>query len=605
MMLRMLGDIGCEGSHKKISTSGKNRTIFSEMVVHANREISVDHLTEQVWGNSQPGSPTAALRVQISRLRAALRSTGPNAPEIVRSRSGFYSLRTDPASVDSSRFLENSSLVARLHLEERWDECRSVASNALDSWLGDPFPGVTESSCVYAARRELEEARADVLEHFGTASLRIGDPHGAARTIGSAVDDYPLRERLHELHLTALYRLGRAAEALDAYRKLCAVMDEELGVGPGPRLRELARRLSRAEPARHPGDPLLPHLRPPAPPAHVIGRDRECARLLGALGAQPSRVIVVHGMAGSGKTALALDAARRTAKTFPGGQAFLSLDRPGTSPTDPADPAPESTGRALLTLLSSLGVAEHDTPSCTSAASARLRSAIPVERTLLILDGAASASQIRPLLPGGDCTVIITSRSALPALEHVTDRIPVRPLGQADAVSVLTEIIGPERVGAEPDAAAALAQVCGGLPLALRIAAARLASRPLLPLSAMVHRLRGSGRKLTELELEDLSVRSSFREVYTELRTSADPARRLAARMLLLMGSVGHQLHDEQSLTGLLKVNGDLVRTAVEILLDVSMLEETRLENYRPHVLVLDFVRELARRQRISSPARG
>ncbi len=324
---------------------------------------------------------------------------------------------------------------------------------------------------------------------------------------------------------------------------------------------------------------------PPAP-AHFTGREATVRALRDALHAGP-RVAVVSGMAGVGKSALALHVAHDLREQFPDGQLHVNLHgaTPGMTPLTP--------GQALTSLLRDLGAEPCPAPGTRedpSAAAALLRTLLAPTRTLMVLDDAATAAQVRPLLPAGPgCAVVVTSRSPLTTLDGAA-RFPLEPLSDGDSAALLRAVSGRDGL----DAGHPLVELAGRLPLALRIIAARLAARRALTPDALAELLTVSGGRLHHLEYDDLSVRRSLAVALEALRTSERRADRDAARALARIGALDLPTYGVPLLARLLGVDELRAGAALDRLVDVALLDETAYGRYTPHDLVRDFARETA-----------
>ncbi|MFD0414713.1 BTAD domain-containing putative transcriptional regulator [Streptomyces sp. NPDC127108] len=364
--------------------------------------------------------------------------------------------------------------------------------------------------------------------------------------------------------------------------------------GRPPRALLAGGRQTASAPTRLPRPAQLP----PKPP-HFTGRTAQARRLRELLTAgreehEPHsaldgregrpRVAVLAGMAGVGKSALAVHTAHELRAAFPDGQLYLNLHgaTPGMAPLAP--------GQALAALLRDLGTEARHAPEDPDAAAALLRSLLAPTRTLLVLDDAASAAQVRPLLPGGPgCAVIVTSRSQLTALDGAS-RFPLRPLSDADSAALLRAASGRQGL----DATHPLVALAGRLPLALRIVAARLAARSALTPDALAGLLADCGDRLHHLEHDDLSVRRSLDVALDSLRTSERESDRDAARALCAVGALDLPEYGAPLLARLLDLPRRRAQSALDRLVDVALLDETAYGRYAPHDLVRDFAREHA-----------
>ncbi|MEU9894304.1 BTAD domain-containing putative transcriptional regulator [Streptomyces phaeochromogenes] len=342
-----------------------------------------------------------------------------------------------------------------------------------------------------------------------------------------------------------------------------------------------------------PAPALVPVPRPaqlPPAPLCFTGRAETIGGLRATLvstgvGAGHPRVAVVSGMAGVGKSALGVQVAHGLRAEFPDGQLYVRLH--GATPGVP----PLTAGQALAALLRDLGVEPRGVPEHPDAASALLRSLLAPTRTLLVLDDAVNAAQVRPLLPAGPgCAVIVTSRSPLTALDGVT-RFPLVPLSDEESAELLRAVSGRDGLdGTHP-----LVGLTGRLPLALRIVAARLAARQVLTPDALAGQLAASDGRLHHLEYDDLSVRRSLAVALDALRASDREADRDAALALRRIGALDLPTYGVPLLAQLLGTGERRTEAALDRLVDVALLDETTYGRYTPHDLVRDFAREVAR----------
>ena len=383
-------------------------------------------------------------------------------------------------------------------------------------------------------RLQALETRLDADLHLGRHAKVIAELHDLARA-------EPLREHLHALLMLALYRCGRQAEALAAYQAARRMLIEEVGAEPGQELHDLHQKILAADPALAAkprasstpgqGNAAAVPRELPGVPAEFTGRERELAALTGLLNVAgrrgPGTVVIsaVSGPAGVGKTALAVYWAHQVADQFPDGQLYASLRG--------YDPGPPMTAAdALAGFLRALGVAGPDIPAGQDERARRYRSLVAGRRMLIVLDNARSAEQVRPLLPGThSCLTIVTSRRSLAGLvaREGATRLDVDLLPLDDAISLLKSLIG-ARVDADPDAAAALAGQCARLPLALRVAAERAATRPAAPLADLVDELADQQQRLDCLDA-DGDRRSAIREVFSWSCRQLDADTRRAFRL--------------------------------------------------------------------------
>ncbi|MGW0597356.1 BTAD domain-containing putative transcriptional regulator [Streptomyces sp. NPDC002776] len=341
-----------------------------------------------------------------------------------------------------------------------------------------------------------------------------------------------------------------------------------------------------ADDAKIPAPPIRPAQLPP-PPAHFTGRAHladDLRRTLAGPALRPA-ITVLTGMAGLGKSALALHIAHALTDRFPDGQLYVNLH--GATP----GMLPLTSAQALAALLRDVGADPRAIPEHPDAAAALLRSMLAPTRTLLVLDDAANAAQVRPLLPAGPgCAVIITSRSSLAALDGAR-RIPLTPLSAEDSAALLRAVSGRDD---GIDAGHPLVELTGRLPLALRVVAARLAARRALTPDVLAGQLAATEGRLHHLEYDDLSVRRSLAVAHDALAASDREADRDAALVLCRIGALDLPEYGAPLLARLSDIGTRRAEDALDRLVDVALLEETALGRYVPHDLVRDFARELA-----------
>lgn len=401
--------------------------------------------------------------------------------------------------------------------------------------------------------------------------LELGRSAELVPDLVAAVDERPLDERLAGQLMSALAGSGRRADALEVYLRTRSRMVDELGVEPGKQLQVIQQRILHDNQAPPPSE--LPYAGLP-----LIGRVSALTALIWALDRpQPGAPIVatVDGMPGVGKTALAVAVARRVASRYPDGVFFLDLRGHAK------DRRPLDTNAALTQLLAMAGVSPEQLPPTLDQQIALWRSEIAGKRLLIVLDNARDSRSVEPLLPGSaTCAVVITSRQQLTGLA-VAERIALDPLAPAEAIALLSEVAGAERVAGEPGPAAELVEYCGRLPLAIRILGARLRQRPEWTVEHLGQRLR-EGDRLTELGTEDDGVLSTFELSYRELVPDQQ-------RMFQLLSRVpGHDV-DAYGGAALAAVTPEAAELTLEALVDASLLLEPKAGRYQLHDLLLEY----------------
>ncbi|MGH3188057.1 MAG: BTAD domain-containing putative transcriptional regulator [Streptosporangiaceae bacterium] len=516
---------------------GRQRALLAALLLGGGQLLQADELIEVLWDVHPPASAHASLRNYVMRLRDALGDSGHTQ---IRTQARGYAISVDTDDLDVSRF-EALLRAARLAMRAgAWEQAATRARAGLSLWRGEPLTGV-ESEAL--ARREvprLAELRVQALEVRLDADLRLGGHAEAVPELRRLVGVHPLREQLHALLMLALYRSGRRADALAAYRDARQALSAERRSEPGTRLRELHQQILLGDPvlavpvpapASDGGAaPVVPRALPVAVP-HFTGRQDELAMLTGLLG-QPAGqapgiavISALGGTPGMGKTALAVHWAHQVAQRFPDGQLYVNLRG-----YDLGSPAPPEA--ALAGFLRALGMSAQDIPAGVDECAARYRGLLAGRRMLVLLDNARSVEQVRPLLPASaGCVAVVTSCDAMAGLvaREGARRIELDLLPLADAAGLLRALIG-ERATADPGATRALAQACSRLPLALRVAAERVAATPDTPLSGLVAEL---AEERLGLDPPDGDQRTAVRAVlswsYRQLPEAAARAFRLAA----------------------------------------------------------------------------
>jgi DNA-binding SARP family transcriptional activator len=499
--------------------NGKQRTLLAVLLAHAGEVIPVDELAELLWEGRPPLSARVTLQNYVKRLRQAL---GPAGQARLRTHRPGYLMEASADEVDLLRF---DALCGAGHAAARrgdWARAAAQLRAALSLWRGQPFGGVPSGLLAQAECPRLEEMRIDALEARIDAEMQLGG-HGEVITeLRHLIAAGRLRERPRGLLMLALYRAGRPAEALAEYRDARRTLVQELGLEPGPWLRQLLQQILSADPGLDlaaaapvrdappaaPG-PRFPRAAAPGPAAaraavvprqlpaavaHFTGRQAELNALTRQLDrpAGPGGAVTIWtvvGTAGIGKTALALHWAHRVAARFGNGQLYANLRGFGPRVT----PAPP--GEVIRGFLGALGVPPASLPAPLEAQAALYRSLLAGRSMLVVLDNARDAEQVRPLLPGSPgCVVVVTSRNQLTGLVVAEGayRLSLDLLPEQSAAELLARRLGPARLSREPGAARELIGLCARLPLALAVVAGRAASRPDVPLGRIVTELRAA-----------------------------------------------------------------------------------------------------------------
>lgn len=572
--LEVVGDPGPASAGARTPGPPKVRAVLGTLLARTGEIVPVDGLVDELWPDGPPRTALTTLHVYVSQIRKALSAAGPrDGREVLETRRPGYVLHTAPGELDLAVF-EGLREQGRDALRDG-DHARAAAllRRAEELWRGPFLSGTPRGPLLEATAARLEEARLETVEQRVRADLHLGRARELVTELRSLTVEHPLREELHALLITALHHDGRLAEALHAYAQVRRRLVDELGAEPGARLRGLHQELLSTQ--DEPLPPATATLRPltasasprtavlrglPAPDEGWVGREHELALVEQALTESRSGGwTAVTGPPGSGKTALAVAAARRAADAFPDGVLFLGLRPDGGPALDPAlapaagpthDPALGPTlgpalgpahGPALGPALGPAhGPALGPVLGPAEAAARLLRLAgVPVDpavdpaadplealhrltatrRVLLVLDDAPSVAHVRPLLPtGAGSTALVTGRF-LPDGSSGLRSVRLGPLEQTEAEELLA--------AAGPTAAAEIARLCGRLPLALRAAALQLSARPHWTGGTLAGRLRDEATRLDVLRVGELDVRQRLTSAYETAPATARAAFRL------------------------------------------------------------------------------
>ncbi len=556
-------------------TSSRQRALLATLALSAGRLVSIDVLARGVWGDASPARIRGSLQTYVMRLR---RLCGEEA--VVTEPDG-YRLVVDPAHVDALRFLRLLDEAADAGESGRR---RELLTEALALWSGPPLEGVGSPSLAGEWAPLLTERYLFAVEQRIDLDAGLVPDSRLAAELTDLVAQHPLRESLWERLVRVLARSGRRAEALARYAGLRKLLAEELGVEPGSDLRRLHAELLAADaggtPEPSPRADVPRQL--PFDVASFTGRGTELAELDEA--GEDSGIVVIEGTAGVGKTSLAVHWSHQVRERFPGGQLFLDL-RGHSAGT------PVTAEVALAGFLRAAGVPPESLPSTVEERSALLRSRLAGSRTLMLLDNARDADQVRVLLPGPGNLVVVTSRNQLRGLvaREGARRIALRSFDDRDAVALLAGSVGRRRLEAEPEAVAELAQLCGRLPLALALAGERASRFSGVSLAGIVEELRDQRLRLDTLrDPQDAGtdLRAAFSWSYKALRPAA-------ARLFRLLG-----LHPgiTISLPSAAALAGTTPREARELLDQLAaahLLNQPATDRYQFHDLLRVYAAEL------------
>ncbi|MFF2520700.1 AfsR/SARP family transcriptional regulator [Streptomyces liangshanensis] len=572
----------------------QQRAVLAVLLLAEGSQVVTSGLVDAVWGTRPPASAVGILRTYVHGLRRALEPGEEIATSVIRYTGDGYQLRVPPGRLDLHAFREFLARADEARCAGDAAGAAELLRRGLDLWQGTPLAGV-RGEYARGQRQRLDELRLSARAARLTAELDCGAPAKAASELAGLVAEHPLDERFRELLMLALYRSGRQAAALETYREARTVLVEELGVDPGPALREMYKRVLRADsellgPPGQARPVPAPDISVPAQlPAGMpmfVGRDAELAEVSALPSGGTVVISAIAGMAGVGKTAFAVHWARQIADRFPDGQLYLNLRG-----FDPAG-VPVPPEHALRVLLESLGTDPRGLPQDIDVLIGLYRTRLAGRRVLVLLDNARDAAQVRPLLPGAPgCLVVVTSRNRLSGLialdgAHLQDLDVLSP---AEARELLARRLGEQRVAAEPEAVEEIIAWCARLPLALAITAARAAVRPAFPLAAIAAELRAGAEGLDAFHDGDetADVRAVFSWSYLAL--SPDAARLF--RLLALHPGPDIAPAAVASLAGLTpRRTGQLLGELVQ----AHLTDEIAPGRYASHDLVRAYATELA-----------
>jgi DNA-binding SARP family transcriptional activator len=568
---RILGPLEVWNAGQRIAVGGpKQRRVLAVLSVEPGRVVPVERLVDAIWDVEPPSTA----RKQVQNAVSALRQTPIGA--VLLAQGPGYLLRVSPDQVDAQRFEGYLAQARRARAQRDLDVAAEALHAGLALWRGPALAGVGGRFAATAGAH-LEERRLSAVTEWAQIALKLGRHTAVADELITVVDEHPLREPLTGLLMLALQRSGRTAEALVRYHRIRKALAEDLGIDPGSELRTLYDQILATDPALD-HQPIAPVGRNDLPRdiAYFTGRSVELERLTSIVDSGGTIVIqAIDGMAGVGKTALAVHAAHRLAGRFRDGQLFVDLHG------HTADREPLSADAALDLLLRAAGLPDESIPKNLDEKAARWRAELAERRILVVLDNASSSAQVRPLLPGSaSCAVLVTSRRRLVGLDGV-EVLSLDTLPEADAVALFHRIAGLDHAREQ---VADVVRLCGHLPLAIGVVAARFRSRPTWTVEHLLERLRDRRSQPALLEADSYSVAAAFALSYQQL----PPDQQRMFRLLGLHPGTDIDWYAAGALAGLPLASA---RDLLDALCDVHLLVEYLPGRYRLHDLVREYAR--------------
>jgi DNA-binding SARP family transcriptional activator/Tfp pilus assembly protein PilF len=545
----------------------RQQTLLAVLALRSNQVISADELVDLVWSDAPPSTGAKIVPPYIYRLRKLL-------PEgvLVHTRDG-YTLRLAPDALDLDRF---ERLVSAAHASDDKDEAAASLSEALGLFTGEPLTGLA-GHYLTVQRHRLIERRLKVLAERIELDLERGRYGDLVPELVALVEEDRLREQFAGQLMLAYWRSGRTSEALETYARTRKELVEQLGVEPGSALRAIHERILQNEedPAPHPAVHPVVRDELPYDGAAFVGREDALRQVVDAMSKPGPAVVAIDGMAGVGKSALAVRSARQLADVYPDGRLFIDLHgfTPGREPVTALE--------ALDRLLRTLSVPADRIPADLEERAALWRSELAGRRILVVLDNARDSDGVRPLLAGSpSCGVIVTSRRQLSGLD-ATARLALDVLRPEDARALLAEIVGADRTG-DSAAAEAVVSQCGHLPLAIRVAGSRLRHRPSWTIEHLSKRLDAEDRRLGELSTDSGGVSPAFALSYEHLPPDQQ-------RLFRLLGVMTGQDIEVNAAAALAQVDPIDAEDLLEQLVDANLLLQLRPGRFQFHDLLRQY----------------
>jgi DNA-binding SARP family transcriptional activator len=578
----------------------RQRAVLGLLALTPNVPVPRKTIIDALWGDDVPATAVHLIQVYVNRLRRLL-----DPGRLLTSAGTSYELAAADGQLDLMVFEAHTRRATRAHAAGELGPACEAYARALGTWRAEPLADV-EILHAHPAVVALRQRRSDLVVRYAEAATAAGRHEEVLPWLRELAAAEPLNERAHATLMLALAGSGQQAAALALFDDLRRRLDDQLGVRPGAELADAQQRVLRQDMPKGPGRgrpdsgyqgggstgtaPLAPRQLPATVP-NFAGRAAEFAALTKALdgggAGRRGRIVTITGVAGVGKTTLAVHWAHQVARRFPDGQLYLNLR--GFDPSG----TPVAAADALRGFLTALSVPAEMIPATTDAQAGLYRSLLADRRMLVVLDNARDPAQVRPLLPGSaGSMVVVTSRTWLAGLVAAEGACPLSldVLGDAEAAELLTGRLGQERTTAEPEALAELIALCAGLPVALVVVAARAITQPHLSLGKLAAELRASKNRLDALSTGDTvtDVRSVFSWSYLSLSAPA-------ARLFRLAGLHPGPSLSAQAAASLAGLPLSAARRALRELLSARLIDEHAASRFALHDLIREYAAERAK----------
>jgi DNA-binding SARP family transcriptional activator len=598
-----LGSLSVVSSGKEVRVGGlRQQKLLALLVLNANRVTPLDHLVDELWENP-PQSARQQIHNSIGEIRRTLHAASVKC-RIVTTSVG-YQLEVPSENTDLYLFHQRVHEAWSAEQQGQLPRATDLLKSALELWRGSPFAGIN-SPALANATLKLNEDRLAALDRLITLRLKAGEAPSVIGELQGLVAEYPLHESFRYNLMAALSETGRQAEALTLFDEGRRELADELGLDPSPRLSSLQHAILNGNLHHRDEGPRSGATAPVPGPAegtpspdrssavatwfslpHDImdfsGRSEEVRSLLAEARRTRSTALVISaidGMGGIGKTTLAVHIAHLLADDYPDGQYFVDLHGFSLG-IDPI--APE---QALGRLLRASGMPPELIPLSLEDRSGAWRARMAGKQVLVVLDNATDSTQVRPLIPGTPTgLVLVTSRRKLGALEGSIP-LSLDVLSRNDAMTLFAQIVGAQRVAEDPENAAKAVELCGRLPLAIRIAAARLRYRSSWTIADLVERLITSTRRAQFLKADDRSVMAVLKLSYRYL----SPEQQTIFRLLSMHPGADVDIYSAAALTGL---SPDEIECELEVLYEFNLLRQRASGRFFFHDLIRDCARQL------------